>query len=217
MSPPLPLPVRTAETLRRRIVSGSLASGERLPTETKLMAELGVGRSTLREAVRILEREGLVRVRQGSGTYVDRPDRSGLLAAALGLAESAHIVEVRRVMEPTIARIAAGRRTPDQAREILRLAEVRRRCGEADDLAGQVEADVAFHRALATATNNPVLSDLFDAFARVLARLIAAEIQSCESELSARSHERLAQAVAIGDPDDAEAAALAILNETGPA
>jgi GntR family transcriptional repressor for pyruvate dehydrogenase complex len=210
---PVALSSRAAEELRRRIVSGGLAAGERLPTEATLMEELGVGRSTLREAVRVLEREGLVRVRQGSGTYVAQPDRASLLAAAFGLTEAAHITEVRRVLEPAIARMAALRRTPEQAREILRLARVREGLRASGEVGPLVEADLALHRAVAAATNNPVLSDLFDAFALVLARLVAAAIHDGGTDRSADLHDRLAQAVAVGDPDDAESAVHAILDE----
>lgn len=213
MSEMVALSSRAADELRRRILSGGLAAGERLPTEATLMEELGVGRSTLREAVRVLEREGLVRVRQGSGTYVAQPDRASLLAAAFGVTEATHITEVRRVLEPAIARMAARRRTPEQAREILRLARVRESCRAAGEKEPLVEADVALHRAIASATNNPVLSDLFDAFSIVLARLVAAAVHDGGTDLDADLHDRLAQAVAVGDPDDAEAAVHAILSE----
>ena len=212
MSDSVALSTRTAETLRSRILSGGLSPGERLPTEATLMEELGVGRSTLREAVRILEREGLVRTRQGSGTYVSQPDRASLLAAAFGFPDAAHINEVRRLLEPAIARMAALRRTPDQAREILRLARAREEHRVAGEFAQQTQVDIALHRAIALAANNPVLSDLFDAFALVLTRLVAATIQEGDTSVSADLHDRLAQAVAVGDPDGAEAAVNAILD-----
>ncbi len=211
MSDAGPLSSRAAEGLRQRIRSS--AAGEKLPTEAALMEELGVGRSTLREAVRILEREGRLRVRQGSGIYVCEPDRPKLLAAALGVAETAEIVEVRRLLEPSIARMAAMRRTPDQAREILRIARLRDRLRTAGEIGPLIEADVALHRAIAVATNNPVLRDLYDAFVQALERLVAAAIQDGGTDLSAALHDRLASAVAVGDSDDAEAAVLAILDE----
>lgn len=216
MSEAVALSARAAADLRRRILTGGLAPGERLPTEATLMDELGVGRSTLREAVRVLEREGLVRVRQGSGTYVAQPDRAELLAAALGAPEREQITEVRRMLEPEIARMAAERRTPDQAREILRLAVRRATFRTAGDVEGLVEADLDLHRAVATATNNPVLRDLYDAFARVLSHLVAHAIQDGGSDFSAEQHDRLAASVAVGDADDAESAVHAILDEKPP-
>ena len=93
---------------------GHLAPGDRLQTEDQLTAQLGVSRTTLREAVSVLARSGVLDVRQGDGTYVRaRPTPGEPLDVRLRRAAALEVYEVRRMLEIETARLAAARRTAD--------------------------------------------------------------------------------------------------------
>ena len=103
------------ERLRQMVVSGKVKAGDRLPPEEALASELGVSRSSLREAVRALSVAGLLRVRQGDGTFVteiptaERLDFLEELTKDRGLLE---VYELRRILEPEATAMAALRATP---------------------------------------------------------------------------------------------------------
>ncbi|MEU3573265.1 GntR family transcriptional regulator, partial [Kitasatospora sp. NPDC036755] len=108
---PSPLAEQAAALLEERIRSGGWPVGGKLPGEVALAAELGVGRSTVREALRTLAAAGMVQSRQGSGVFVTADRPTGDWAARLRRAELAHVYEVRTVVEVQAARLAAARRT----------------------------------------------------------------------------------------------------------
>src|SRR5919107_1276902 len=100
------------ERLSEKIRAGEWPVGGRIPTEPQLVEALGVGRNTVREAVRALVHAGVLECRQGSGTYVVSTDElSGAVTRRLADAEFAEAVEVRRAFEVEAARLAALRRT----------------------------------------------------------------------------------------------------------
>ena len=131
-----------AQRLQRRIAAGKFRTGERLPTESELMRMFGVGRSTVREAVRMLSDRGFLNVRQGAGTFVAAPAASDAL------------VEQR-------LRRAAARRTPQDMERIESLLAQRGEAAEAGDLERSIAADIAFHAAMAEATHNEILCELY--------------------------------------------------------
>lgn len=110
---PSPLVEQAAERLRTRITSGQWPVGTRLPAETALAEALGVGRSTVREALRALAGAGLLRTRQGAGVFViaDHP-REDWPARLCGAADR-DVHEARALLELPAARMAAARRTPE--------------------------------------------------------------------------------------------------------
>src|SRR5271169_875714 len=98
------------EHLNNVISSGTYAIGAKLPAEPQLMEELGIGRSTLREAIRVLSHNGVLEVRQGDGTYVRAlPDSGETLARRLRRARVREVQEVRKTLEIEIVRLAAER------------------------------------------------------------------------------------------------------------
>ena len=111
--------------LAARIVSGELTKGERLPTEREIALSYGVSRNVVREAIRALSKDGLVTVRQGSGTFVaDATSRA--LGDSLSLAlrvgglrrNLAALIEIRQIIEPSVAGLAAERATPEDIRKL---------------------------------------------------------------------------------------------------
>ena len=104
-----------AERLRQRITDGQFEVGEKLPAEPELMRIFGVGRSTVREAVKILVNMGFLKVQQGAGTFVEsRAAADDPMAQRLRRADIRDLDEVRRILEVAIVERAAGRRCDHQ-------------------------------------------------------------------------------------------------------
>ncbi|WP_068922137.1 FadR/GntR family transcriptional regulator [Planobispora rosea] len=153
--------------LRDQITSGEWPVGTRLPGETTLAKTLGVGRSTVREAVRALAGAGLVQARQGSGVFVIATEPAEDWPARLRRAGVVHVYEVRTLVEVQAARLAAERRT-DADIAALHEALTARRAAAAGDDGAFVDADIALHAAVVAAAHNPVLTDLFAEFVPAL-------------------------------------------------
>jgi GntR family transcriptional repressor for pyruvate dehydrogenase complex len=150
-----------AQTIRERVVSGGYVQGERLPNERELAVAYGVSRNVVREAVRALVNDGLVEVRQGSGTFVAN-GTSSALGDSLGLALSlggkgslSNLIEIRTIIEPAVAGLAATRA---QAFDVAAMeAEVEIMEGAFDDVERFISADHRFHIAIASATQNQLV------------------------------------------------------------
>src|SRR5438445_2767270 len=96
------------------IASGEWPVGEKIPAEPELVAALGVGRNTVREAVRALAHSGVLEARQGDGTYVRAPSElPAVMRRRVAAAELRSVIEVRRAYETEAARLAATRRTSE--------------------------------------------------------------------------------------------------------
>ena len=157
-----PLAGQAAELLLDRIRAGEWRLGEKLPGETTLAPQLGVGRSTLREAIRQLAGRGVLASRQGAGVFVTALDAPEGWDTVLRRAGIVAVIEARIAIETEAAALAAARRTPADLRAIRRaLVE---RAAHRSDIESHVDADTAFHRTIVAAAHNPVLLDLFDSF-----------------------------------------------------
>lgn len=154
-----------AAHLRRQIVRGELKEGDQLPPESVLMEQFGVSRPTLREAFRILEAEGAISVRRGvrGGARVQVPS-VGIAARNVGLllqyrgALLSDVYDVRAVLEPAAARMAATRRT---SADLARLEEaLERHRTSMDDPGGAFSADAEFHRLIVEMSGSETLQVL---------------------------------------------------------
>jgi DNA-binding FadR family transcriptional regulator len=200
---------RVAEALEEQIVSRRFKPGDLLPTEAELAAQLGVHRSTIREGIRALEQAGLVRRAGAKRLMVSVPERREVVwavARALGLGGITfpELWELMMEMEPAIARLAAGRLSPEIER---RLRENLRRTEEQlyDDEA-LVGLDVEFHGLLAEATRNRALA--------LQAESLGLLLHSATDQLYRRSprarfrlleaHRHVVNAIAAGDAKTAE-------------
>ena len=151
-----------AERLRQRITDGQFEVGEKLPAEPELMRIFGVGRSTVREAVKILVNMGFLKVQQGAGTFVEsRAAADDPMAQRLRRADIRDLDEVRRILEVAIVERAAGRRTEQDIEKIERFLAERGATAAAGRLEACIEADIRFHVALAEATHNEILYELY--------------------------------------------------------
>src|SRR6266700_3051936 len=202
------------EKIQALIMSGSWGPGARLPKETKLAAQLGLSRNSLREAVRALSQLRVLEVRQGDGTYVSSLEPDLLLESThfishllLGDTEI-ELYEVRRILEAAAAALAAGR---IDIQEKAELAQILKRMGEAKNVEELVEADVAFHALVAKAAGNAVLASLLASLATrtMRARLWHGREADGALDETRNEHRRIYEAIMAGDPDLARAAAAA--------
>jgi GntR family transcriptional regulator, transcriptional repressor for pyruvate dehydrogenase complex len=207
--------VAVQDALVAMIEAAGLGIGDRLPPELALAARLGVGRSTIREAMNRWEGLGIIRRRRGDGTYLTARVRSshGPLSTTVRLEGEAllRLLEVRRVMETATVRQAAVQASPAQRQEIVTLCDTLLRVVGSGQPYRQ--ADWAFHAAISDATGNPL-------FGQLLAHLDHAFERSEDAPFSRSAfgvasfpiHRELADAIAAADPDRAETAINAIID-----
>lgn len=157
-----PLANRAAALLLDRIQTGEWPLGAKLPGETTLAPQLGVGRSTVREAIRQLAGRGVLTTRQGAGVFVTALDAPPEWDAVLRSAGIVAVLQARLAVESEASAIAAAQRTPADMRAIRRA--LKDRDANRDEIEAHVDTDTAFHRAVVAASHNPVLLDLFDSF-----------------------------------------------------
>lgn len=155
---------RTAETLKRMIVAEHKYNyGEKLPNENELSQELGVSRSTLREAIKTLISNGVLVVKRGKGTFVAEKidqysqdvDVNDFLNKKVTLRD---LYETRLIFEPEAAALACKRATDEEIQEILRLGEICQTELKKDPRgAKRIESESAFHGAILKASHNEFL------------------------------------------------------------
>ena len=202
------------DKIRQMIVSGSLRPGDRLPKENDLAAQLGLSRSSLREAVRALSLVRVLEVRQGDGTYVTSLEPDLLLESTRFLAHLfsektvLELFEVRRLLEPAAAALAAVRM--DEAALALVRQELERMIA-AETVEELVEADAAFHAVIARASGNAVLKSLLDTLSTRTMRTRIWRGWKDEDTLqtSRADHSRIYDALVRRDPELARTMAAA--------
>jgi GntR family transcriptional regulator, transcriptional repressor for pyruvate dehydrogenase complex len=193
------------------LVSSNIGPGNKLPSERALAEHLGVGRSTVREAVKSLHLLGIVEVRQGDGTYLRGTESTILpqiLEWGLVLAQphARDLVEAREYLEIFVARRAAERMTGEGAEQldgcIQRMADAEV-SGRTQDF---VEADVEFHFHIAEQAGNSVFVDLLRSIRTLLHVWITRVVESEGVGDTVQQHVRIAEAIKAGDAERAEEA-----------
>ncbi|GAA1401303.1 FadR/GntR family transcriptional regulator [Oerskovia paurometabola] len=205
----LPLADQAAELMLDRVRTGTWPLDHRLPGEQALAAELGVGRSTVREAIRQLAGKGVLESRQGSGVYVVRAEASEDWEEVLRRGEVVDVLEVRGALETEAARLAATRRTPADLRALATALAGRGEVPATASAQEYVDADLVFHRAVVDAAHNAVLTDLFATFVPRLRRAMVDMIELDGAGERHRhdqdAHEAILDAVRDRDADRAAA------------
>lgn len=194
-----PLADQAAEVLLARVRSGEWQLGAKLPGETTLGPQLGVGRSTVREAIRQLVGRGVLSSRQGAGVFVTALDVPEGWDAVLRRSDIIAVIEARSAIESEAAALAAERRTPTELRAIRRA--LRERAGNRSVIEDHVDTDIAFHRSIVAAAHNPILLELFDSFTPRLRQAMIEMLRirpgfTGGSDEDQASHEQLAEAIA---------------------
>lgn len=205
--------------IRSMIVSGALRPGDRLPPEADLAEQLALSRSSLREAVRALTFIGVLRTRQGDGTYVTELDGASLLdklGFVVDLASEQTLVEffqLRRLLEPTATALAAAQATPDDVAAIEACLDAMAAAEVNGDRDAFIEADLAFHHTVTETVGNVVLSSLLRALGlrSLRAHRWRARIDEGAVDRTLAEHLAILDAIRDRDPEAARAAATAHL------
>ncbi len=204
--------------IKAMITSGDLKPGDRLPREADLAALIGVSRNSLREAVRALSLVRILDVRQGDGTYVSSMSTESLLESLNFLLEFrqdsgvTQFLEVRRILEPAAAAIAARTMSPEQ---VAGLRASVHETEAADDVAQLVKHDLAFHSAIAAGTGNAVLASMCDSVSMPTerARIWRGLTEENAVARTIEEHLRIVEAIEAHDPE--LAAARTLIHITG--
>ncbi|HEX4443961.1 MAG TPA: FadR/GntR family transcriptional regulator [Galbitalea sp.] len=210
----------TASVVARQLLDelgkDQFVSGTRLPSEREMADTLGVGRSTLREAMSALDLLGIIEVRPGSGSYL-KADSSQLLpqalkwGLALGQPENQELIEVREHLEVLAASLAAKR--ADDA-DIARLeVQVRAMKDAGTNVEAFVDADIAFHLETAIIARNSVLEGVLESIRALLEAWFDRTLR-VEGTMSAtlREHELVFDAIKNRDPEAAESRMKALMD-----
>jgi DNA-binding FadR family transcriptional regulator len=207
----------TVERVRSHLLGTGTTEGAKLPTERALAEQLGVSRNVIRRALSVMEIEGRVVRKVGSGTYLVRQagpmpvDREGPMRAKVEALDvnPKQIVEARFAFEPNLAGLAAMNCT---TLDLERLSECARRYHSADSFEVYEVADSSFHRAIAMATHNPLLISAYETFmaadeqaewGSIRQRFLTAERRVASRE----EHDKILAAIRNRDPAAAFSAA----------
>ena len=215
-SPKREKPQQIADELRRLIIAGELDEGDSLGHEPELIERFGVSRPSLREALRILEAEGLITVVRGvlGGVIVHRPDRRQTARTAALVLQTrnvslADVFQARTIIEPAAVRLVAQARNRRSSAKRLRvLIEVQEEAIE--DVVAFGQANAQFHEELVAMAGNQTLTILAEMLNEVVERAVTAVSQSGAGDSVAtrrrgvRSQQRLAELVDTGEADVAE-------------
>lgn len=203
------------QQMRSQIANGFWPVGSRIPAEQELTRTLGISRAPLREATRALVHAGLLVSRQGDGTYVVATDESAVaLHRRLRRTEVIDILEVRRGLDVSAVRLASLRRRKSDLAEIeAHLAE--RRVATANrDQEVFARADAEFHMAIAAASHNTLLVDLYRGiFTAIQVSVDCEQSLAFAAESEVDDHEALFDAIKSRDATRATQIALQIIDE----
>jgi len=167
MVKPIKLADRVIAELQQEISLGKYKVGEIIPPEPVLMEQFGVGRSTIREAIKTLSNAGILRVQQGAGTFVCEPQTEPL-DQRLRRAAIREVNDVRSLLEVEIVQLAAQNRQDDDLHDMHAAIKDRWDAIENNDYSRCADADIHFHKAVAQASHNSVLADLYQTFTAII-------------------------------------------------
>jgi DNA-binding FadR family transcriptional regulator len=212
---PRTLALALVEALGERIRDGVMAPGDKLPTEAEVMAEFGVSRTVVREAISKLQASGLVQTRHGIGTFVAEPSDAASFRITpeqmATLRDVIAVLELRIGIETEAAGLAAQRRSDDNLRAMRTALDAFAAANEQGRDA--VGADFQFHLEIARATQNAHFAELMNTLGAMIiprARLEGASVVSEERRTYLRrvnaEHESIFEAIAAQDSDAARAA-----------
>ncbi|WP_249219419.1 FadR/GntR family transcriptional regulator [Chitinophaga sp. HK235] len=194
-----------AARLQELILTGKYTTGQQLPTEPELMQQFGVGRSSVREAVKCLANRGLVRVQQGVGTFVISQIGVGEpFSQRLQRADFEELNEVRLLLEVKIAERAAIHRTNKDIEKMKGFLKKRFTHATANELEACMQADINFHTAIAEASKNEIMLDLYKTVATHLKESFILRYGNTDSFIESQSlHDALLQSIVDKDPSKA--------------
>lgn len=204
-----------SDNLLDRIIAGEFPPDATLPGELELTAEHEVSRLTVREAVKTLEAQSVVRIERGRGTYVNPVSRwesmDMVLRAALKAGDNAdasvQLIEVRRMLETGAAELAATHITANEIESLQHHLTSMQESHQSNDVTRFVEADLAFHNVILHASGNVFLAVMFEPLSRVIAARREETSRVPEIQANAiREHAGIITALASGSTESARLA-----------
>ena len=208
-----PVTQAVARRLQDMIRSGALKKNEKMPSQRILSEQLNVSRASLREALLTLETLGLVRTYPARGTFVldpeTRPERSRPTWRYGSSFAIRDVFQTRVLLETELARLCAGVIDDRRLLDLERAAQGFEASWRAGDLVAHVEADLAFHRAIAEGCANPMLISLYNSVRDLLTESQRQPIPNTETarmEASIAEHRAIMQALADRDPEQSAGA-----------
>ena len=207
------IPISMAQTLQQHILSGHYPGGSQLPPQRELARQLGISRASLREALSMLEALGLVEIQPGKGVRINGPHSGrarmhrAYATPALGTLSPRQLIELRLVLEPGWAALAAVRADDSGLRQLQWTQSQLAHALARSDLLAAADADLQFHLLLAQLSGNPGLV----AMARQLELAISHSLRlpfawSGADDQPVREHDAIVQAVCAGDAPGAAGA-----------
>lgn len=196
---------KSAEDIKRYIKERNMIPGDKLPTEKELSALLGVGRNTVREALRLLLSQNLITIRQGSGSFIS--EKKGICDDPFGFSMvddkkrlTEELLQLRVMIEPQIAALAAQNRTPEDLKKVeeaLLCAETA--IGQQKNFA---QEDADFHASIAMCTHNRVMSELVPVITRGVA-IFSMHVREQEYRQTMIAHRSIYNAIRDQKPIEA--------------
>ncbi len=204
------------EQIQDRIINGDLVEGDRLPSEQELAQQAGVGRRSVRDALKALEMKGLITIRKGSGAFVARNDLDMYIQAMvrnvqayikLDRAKLAHLLQYRELLSGSIISMLALTPNPDVIRDLEKALAAQEEAHERDSGAMYNRAHLRFHQAIIDSLNNPLVTMMHSQVIKLLEpymRQAANDGRIVESSI--QEHREILNAIKSGDAAHAHAA-----------
>lgn len=212
-----------ADDLLERIVHGTLCVDAALPSEAEIGREHDVSRMTVREAIKTLQAQGVIRIENGKGSFVNPTSRWTSLDAVVRVSAAnsgerdvaVQLIEVRRIFETGAAALAAPRITPAELDDLKANLGQMRTGHATKDVAGFVAGDLSFHNVILKASGNVFLSTMLEPVARVIAekREQTSRVELIQEHAIAE-HQRIFDALSSGDSELSRQAMDAHLTQT---
>lgn len=211
ISNPLTLSQEIAEKIEEVIRQKKVLPGEKLPTEKELCEQFGVSRTALREALQKLSARGLIRIRKGSGIYVNNyePDNvikpmSLFLELNLSKDYIMQVMEVRKMLEPEIAHLAAKKRSEEDLIVLRKNCEDLKRC-MANDYYKQGQIDKDFHLNIAIASKNEIIPIIVEPMFRLMPKIRSLVYERIDTAMSSATtyHDLILESIEKQDAQNA--------------
>lgn len=216
----VPLGAQVAARIREQIASGGSVVGEPLPSESAMAQQFGVSQRVVRDALRTLHNQGVIKTQQGKRAVVSELTPVAMedyfkFAVQADLGSNEELLELRLLLEVRVAGLAAARATDEDIATMRALLRELKDTGT--DLARRVPADLALHDAIAGASRNRFFQAILEALSQAMAeeRRRGGEITQAAGSThddTNRQHEALVEAIAARDPDRAAEAARVIVD-----
>jgi len=194
--------------IRNMIDQDQIAAGQKMPSETSLMQRFGVGRSTVREALRLLQAQGLVEIRPNAGAYLfsKKPDdRHAINWIAEHKSEVSDVLQARLAIETLAARMAAERANEEEIYCLIGIQTLMDQAARENDYMKLALYDEAFHETVGKATHNPLLINIMTQITSACANFRGKTFLANKGEMACRAHNALLNAIREHNGEKAEA------------